>query len=225
TGLCLKNAHNAALSGGTSLPALLCPSSPLPAFGTPPGGTHRHLMPSYVGIAGATGEGDFLEARFNTTAAWCCEPGARDGWIAGGGMLVPNQSLTVGDARDGTSCTMIVGECSDWMFDSDDQRHRVDGGWPYGWMIGCAGSGTPPAYTGDRAFNITTIHFSPNNFAYGMSGVASDHGPNSGLLSAHDEGFNALSVDGHARYFAYNMDRMTLKRLATRDDGGVVTNY
>jgi prepilin-type processing-associated H-X9-DG protein len=178
-----------------------------------------------VGIAGATADHDFTETRLNDTANWCCEASARDGWISGGGMLVPNQSLALVDARDGSSCTLIVGECSDWMLDSDDQKHRVDGGWPYGWMIGCSGPGSPPAYAGDRVFNITTISSSPNNFAYGAPGIAADHGPNGGLLSAHGEGFNALYVDGHARYYSYDMDRTTLKRLATRDDGGVMTDY
>jgi len=48
-------------------------------------------------------------------------------------------------------------------------------------------------------------------------------GANVPLVSAHSGGVNALLGDGSVRFLSDNTDLLSLARLATRDDGGVVT--
>jgi prepilin-type processing-associated H-X9-DG protein len=43
------------------------------------------------------------------------------------------------------------------------------------------------------------------------------------LVSAHPGGVNALFGDGSVRFLSNATDLVTLARLATRDDGGVLT--
>lgn len=222
TGLASANAH---VADGVRIPYMLCPSSDLPEMAGPPGDDYHHVMPSYVGIAGAgTGQG-FVEDRENSTTGWCCSSSAATGWIAAGGMLVPNAHVRLREVVDGATQTLIVGEASAWEIDSAGRRQHIDGGWPYGWMLGCSGAGTPPGYVGDRVLNLTTVLYSPNSCQeYGLPGVAADHGPNNPLLGAHASGSNSLFVDGHVAFIAFNRDLRAFKQLATRDDGQVISD-
>lgn len=225
-GLAGLTAANGQAADGTTIPYMLCPSSTLPESSQSPGITSLQEMPSYVGIAGAGSGQGFVEPRENSTAGWCCEPTAANGWIASGGMLIPNTNVTLRQVTDGTTQTFIVGEASGWLFDRNNgQPEHIDGGWPFGWMLGCTGVGTPPNYVGDRVLNLTTVLYSPNAYESGLPGVAADHGPNNPLLSGHRNGSNMLFVDGHVEYIAWNVDLRTFKELATRDDGQVIDEY
>jgi prepilin-type processing-associated H-X9-DG protein len=57
----------------------------------------------------------------------------------------------------------------------------------------------------------------------GGSGFWNSEGANVPLVSAHTNGVNALFGDGSVRFLVNATDLLTLARLATRDDGGVVT--
>jgi prepilin-type processing-associated H-X9-DG protein len=48
-------------------------------------------------------------------------------------------------------------------------------------------------------------------------------GANVPLVSPHSGGVNALFGDGSVRFLSDGLDILTLARLATRDDGGVVS--
>ncbi len=226
---------------------MLCPSSPLPVMETPTGGRPLTVS-SYVGIAGATNGGlhpggeDFREDRTS--------PGPAGGTLSQGGMLTINRALNFKAATDGTANIMVVSESSDFFFDGAQTRHRVDGstsattgqnvgGW---WFRGCnPQQDTFPAMLGNPSiFNIRTIGFSNAaannnngwpavnfngkgaNVTLPVNGIGA-LGPNNPLLAAHPAGVLAAFLDGHVALIATNTDLCTVKRLATRDDGGVAT--
>ena len=217
-GLMIAHAGNAQLVNGLRMPSLSCPSSPLdPMLAV---GSAMVQMPSYVGSAGASSDGGFPESR----VAPCCVADLNLGEISAGGMLVPNRGICFAEVTDGLSNTILVGECSDYVYNSNGVAFRVDGGNPVGWIAGSPESRTPPIYAATPAkpkpcYNITTVRYGPNMRNYNQPGVRNDHGPNNPLVSAHPGGVNVLLADGSVRFLHEVTDVLTLKRLATRDDG------
>ena len=130
---------------------MLCPSSPLPQTELLRGGNINAVVPSYVGISGATmhtvtsptngsnvvsNELPFQETRFRPTATGTS--GSQQGF---GGMLVPNEALGMAAAIDGTSNTVIVSEKADYFYmkhngTNTGTRIRIDG------SFGNMGTGT-----------------------------------------------------------------------------------
>ena len=203
---------------GVVISTMLCPSSPVP--------THRAdlhkrmiLLPSYAGIAGAMPDDTFMETRVAT----CCSP-AKKGQLSAGGMLIPNRALGFADCTDGLSNTMIVGEISNFARDTAGKNRRIDAGNANGFLYGTSGSGTPPTYVGSMppVYNVTTIRYAPNTFEFNRDGIMENTGPNNPLVSAHPGGVLALMGDGSVRFIESSIDLLILKRLGTRDDGGVV---
>jgi type II secretory pathway pseudopilin PulG len=127
---------------------LLCPSSPLPQVENLRGSTFpTSIVPSYVGISGATnhganqlsGEIPFLENRLKpgpvptdhaANANGGADPtGSQQSW---GGMLTVNECYGLTAVKDGTSNTMVVAERSDYFFSQHTRgnsgtRLRIDG--------------------------------------------------------------------------------------------------
>jgi len=137
---------------------MLCPSSPLPQMELLQGKKAPNcVVPSYVGIAGATNhfanqistEVPFLESRVipaqgfaKTNAANAVGTSApiqsQQSW---GGMLTPNECYGMAACIDGTSNTMIVSEKSDYFYSNHKQgtgtastgfRIRIDGSYNNG---------------------------------------------------------------------------------------------
>src|SRR5262249_53412822 len=116
---------------------MLCPSSPLPQTELLQTNQANCVVPSYVGISGATtavinvyttGQG---ETPFNETRL---KPGgntsnSQQSW---GGMLCPNETYGIAACLDGTSNTIVVSEASDYFYSKDTNqstraRVRIDG--------------------------------------------------------------------------------------------------
>lgn len=119
-----------------------------------------------------------------------------------------------------------MGECSNFLTRSDGQQVRVDGSYPFGWLTGTDALGTPPKYDSTPkpppSQNLMTLRYPINSPGYGRPGIASAHGPNAPLLSAHQGGVNALACDGSVTFAPNTMDLHTLKQWATRDDAGAL---
>ncbi len=212
--------QNGQLVDGVAIGPMFCPSSPLPPLYLV--GGFRVGMPSYVGISGAMHDDQFVERRVNS----CCSP-KMDGEISGGGMLIPNSSIRRRDVTDGSSHTLLVGEASDYCFAKNGSPSRVDAGVPDGWLAGTLALGTPPNYDPTRtpaAYNITTVRYPINTRDYELPGIYVDRGANNPLLSAHPSGAVALLADGSVQFLGDNTDVLTLKRLATRDDGATTSH-
>lgn len=215
------------------LTVMRCPSSTLQEKVTVNSSLkYDHTAPSYVGISGAYPDTDFAELRANL----CCATAviSNNGQISGGGVLIPNASVRFRDITDGTSNVIAVGESSGWLWDSTAATWHSDGGWKAsGWMAGTAAAGTPPNYvsipssaTPPSAWNITTIRHSPNPRLYDTtSGMHENRGPNNPLTSSHPGGVMVLRCDGSTRFISENLSLVTMKQLATRDDGAVVGEY
>jgi type II secretory pathway pseudopilin PulG len=206
--------QNGQLVDAVQVATMFCPSSPLaPLY---PVGGFRVAMPSYVGISGAAADSEFKERR--TTS--CCSPKA-NGQISSGGMLIANARVELRDVTDGTSHTLLVGEASDYCYSKLGLPKHVDGGFPNGWLAGTFAVGTPPQYDPTRtpaAYNINTVAYSVNTRDYELPGVYEDGGVNNPLVSAHPNGVCALLADGSAQFLSNDLELVTLKRLATRDD-------
>mgnify|MGYP000483547506 CR=1 FL=1 len=130
---------------------MLCPSSPLPETEILRGNSRiTSVVPSYVGISGATVNGAnristevrFWETRLKpapprapatTAPAPAAGPFTPTGSIQSwGGMLVPNEALGMAAAIDGTSNTMVVSEQAEFFYsqhrggNNTGRRIRID---------------------------------------------------------------------------------------------------
>jgi hypothetical protein len=181
-------------------------------------------MPSHLGISGAApnGPGGFTEGRIATFSGSC---GGMVGQASWGGVLLPNEVTTIAKIIDGTSNVVMIGECSDYVLDSTDAKLRIDGGMSSGWTRSTESSGTGATYQNTsshiptRGFNLTT-----RMYQIGLRNVATTSSclanfPNRPLLSAHIGGAYILLADGSVRLIGDNANVLSLKRLATRDDG------
>lgn len=219
-----KAIANAQLIHKLAITTMRCPSSSSPAFQK--GSTYEVCMPSYTGIAGATNE----DGHSGSPVATCCTPKI-DGEISSGGSLLANENVKLGWFRDGASNTFCVAETTEYALDSNGNRKNTDPGYPHGWTIGTNALGKPPnfvnPFTGKAppppAWNITTIKHRINLRTYESAGIRDTHGPNNPLSSAHSGQVQALFLDSSVRALSENMEMLTLRRLASRDDGAVVT--
>ena len=218
-------AINGAAASGIVISPLICPSSTLPSIN--PG--NSQMCPSYVGISGAMPDAanGFTETRIKAPG------GATNGGTHSfGGMLIGNDVVKIGDVTDGTSNTMIIGETSDWAYDASNAQQHIDGGWYWSWMMSSADIGTgtgffpaSPACSDGRIYNLTTIQYAPGTKTYALTGVLNDHGPNNPLISSHTGGVQVTLADGSVRFISNNVNMVTLRRLATRDDGGSIGEF
>ncbi|MFO0816869.1 MAG: DUF1559 domain-containing protein [Pirellulales bacterium] len=230
-----NNANNAVLVTNLNIKWMRCPSSPLPVFhdtgtnGTP---TVQQCMPSYGGVSGAvdgtqsvpsvTG---FTETRVRVGQS-CCGGGTTSGITSSGGMLVPNQSLNMAAATDGTSNVIVIAETSDYALENNVTKRRVDQGYPHGWIMGGGSTGIDAGYGGERTFNLMTFRYQINNKkTFNLPGVNDNKGNNNPMLSAHPGGVMVGLLDGSVRFASATTDMLTLLRLGTRDDGGVIGNW
>lgn len=218
-------AINTGLTDGVIISLLRCPSSPLPSTYTV--GSAEQMQASYVGISGATNHDSFPA---QTITDCCVPPFPVDGQISADGILVANKSVRMSEITDGTSNVIIVGEASNYIKDKDGNRQRIDGSFPSSWITGTSATGTPPDYQGfapnlpPPSYNITTIRYVPNS-SYSQPGIRYNHGPNNPLASAHEGGTQILLADGAVRFLSENINLLTFKQLAARDDQMVVGEF
>lgn len=224
---------------GVKTKQLLCPSSPLPTMQTL--GKFELTVPSYVGIMGANElvANNPQEAR---DIQQRIVAGPYGGYAAGNGFLLINQSLTYDKFADGTSNIIAIGEVSSWYFDGRQKRSLAlsiaDAGDGFhneaGWI---AGTNVPdrierdgPAIKANRVLNLVTIEHAINTNnrtgkqpKWGTQGIGRC-GLNNPLISAHPGGVVVAFADGSTRFLSDTTDLYVLKRLAIRDDGGVIPN-
>lgn len=209
---------------GLRMPAFRCPSSPLDEFGTGANAVH---MASYAGIAGAVeATTGYIPSRFRTCCGCCSGGKTNTGFAAGSGMLVANEVVNFSGCTDGTSNTMIVGEISNWAYDAAGTRKHIDPSWPHGWPMGAgqtvqittAGGGSV-----ERHFNLTSVRYPVGTKNYALPGLDDNHGSNNPLISAHPGGAQCALTDGSVRFLSDTMNLATLKYLADKSDGQVVS--
>jgi len=218
---------------------LLCPASKLPETESLAGFTL--IVPSYAGIMGANDliMGPVAQQVKETEGR--IVPGPYGGWAASNGMLTINEWLTFGDCTDGTASTIIVGEVSAWYYTDAGRRENPTlayGGVSSnsaGWLAGTNRAGTIPqdlsAILPGQIANLITLEHgvSINNKQgnrdthpnWGTQGIGT-RGLNNPPTSEHPAGAMAGFLDGHVQLLTKQTDPYVLKRLAIRDDGGMI---
>ncbi len=252
---------------GTALPYMQCPSSPLLGPKVPSGPV---ALPSYVGISGGCDlnpdSSDYLSG---STVLQIPRPSASvpyqnrekaaghvpGGVITASGLLTPCQYLRFASCKDGTSTTMIIGEQSDWLRDTNPRvtaKYHGDPGWDTrgtgpprasttdggGFLSGTVQSTPVPALTAGESgsprlvydcYNITTVRY-PLNFkdvlgATAFPGCSEDHGINNPLQSAHPGVSMVAMADGSVRFISETVELGLLLKLAIRDDGQAIRSF
>jgi prepilin-type N-terminal cleavage/methylation domain-containing protein len=204
---------------------MLCPSSPLIAMND--AGEHVITTPQYTGICGATDGNGFVNFPNRTHACCsCCSGIVGQGIIADGGTLTPQQSIGFEKITDGTSNTIVVGECSNFIWnDTLTSKNQQVNNFPHGFLMGSPYPGTIENANAwgwgpfERCFNITTIRYPPNSVSTSWPGVGQNDGQNNGIYSAHPGGTQAAVADGTVRFISETIDMYALRLFATRDDG------
>jgi prepilin-type N-terminal cleavage/methylation domain-containing protein/prepilin-type processing-associated H-X9-DG protein len=235
-------AHNAKIK------YMLCPSSPLPETTTV--SSQILVVPSYVGIAGGCSDQGgspvvpanvVNEDRVQTTTA---PPSTRtiEG-IGGSGMLTVNECQSFASCTDGTANTIIVGEIANWFYQGNSGPTAVtrvnpeptgNAGWICGTTLGSTTriTNSTGSITATNVCLLNTIAHpigtdnrqgtgAPDWLANGVG----TRGPNTPLLSAHPAGAMAGFLDGHVQLLTKQTPLYVLKRLAIRDDGGILPDF
>ncbi len=214
-----ETAANFVVLDALRVPALFCPSSPLPETKTETvGGTDYDIqLTTYVGICGSYYDG-------GSTTVESQDPGypssgsskvIYNGVISGSSLIA--RPTKIRDITDGTTNTIMVGEQSDFLRSSagvqKDQRacNHVGGTW-----AGGAGSN-------DWQLNVTTVRYPLGTFGGDGNGNPwENHTP---LVSAHVGGCHVTLADGSVRFISENMNFAILTALAERGDDTVVPEY
>jgi prepilin-type N-terminal cleavage/methylation domain-containing protein len=201
-------AVNAPAVDGLKIPAMICPSSSLIAVRNT-GYAHTITCPQYVGISGAASD-----ANFENAAGREITHNQGSIYSAGGGLIAWDP-IRFSEITDGTSNLMLVGEQSNFAKNAAGAKVTINN--HHGFM--CGTTNLSFSSFGERVFNVTTIRYAVNSANTALTGVRNNEGTNNGLFSAHPSGVQVLLGDGSVRFLPDNTPLLTIKRLATRDDG------
>ena len=176
----------------------LCPSYENPAVNS----SHPVIGPvygmDYYGVMGAkeTGCPSPPGARYPILPippAWMDSNGCTSGGHANTGILYPNSTVRIGDVRDGTSNTLIVGEIA-W---------NTDQFWP--WTFG-----TSDGYT--SMYSTKNVRYPINSTKCVLGGSFND----ASFASMHPGGAQFVFADGSVEFLSETMDLALYRALATR---------
>lgn len=214
------NANNMTAASGVKIGPSRCPSSPMGEYEvTPHNGPYNCPVATYTGISGAFP--DPVDPSRNLAA--------EAGQYGRGGVLFFNSRIRFADVSDGLTNTMLVGEQSDYVFQTGTTNKVVAiNSWPHGMFMGNPGHGTW------RQFNTVTVRHRPNykqaeggNLAGGCTttGVCGNCGNNNPIQSAHTGGVHILLGDGSVRFVSDSLHLPTWIALSIRDDGQVIGEF
>lgn len=224
------------------IPVSVCPSSPLDqTIGVEDHNSSSNLIfaADYLGIAGAVGDSgsgttqgtvqldNFLENRTAKADGITAGGDALRGYVSAGGVLYARSNVTLQGISDGTSNTMLVSEEGDYVRCADGSRKDARSASRFGWQMGIAG-GAPAggAEFASRTFNVAHVRYQINAVtptAYAPINEDTKRFANYPLRSGHTGGVNAVFGDGSVRFLTNSTDLVTLKKLATRNDGQTIT--
>ncbi len=223
---------NKLLMNGLALPELTCPSSELPLLAN----IERHsdanarpndtqsTRPQFAALSGGVADLDsdppprFLDDE-NETCCNCCGGSASTGIFSPRGILAPaRQESKLEAVTDGLSNTGFLAEVSAFYIKlrGDQIQMFGRGGILFGADRRTHGRGT-------RYFGATTVRYAINTKSADSPGVHENWGINLPLSSSHPGGVHVALGDGAVLFFTEDMDLATLKRIATKNDGEVVS--
>ncbi|MBX3440998.1 MAG: DUF1559 domain-containing protein [Planctomyces sp.] len=207
---------NTPILRGWSVPAFVCPSSPLetnPNYGG--WNPNRYQGHHYAAVGGA----------FNAGVGNCL---SFYGVMCDNGPLMINKILGLKDITDGTSNVMLVAEQSNKVLWTGSPSWEFEGNksqGPSGFRGGWHGSNDLAIGTAQygQAAGMSTVIYNPNAPCgdFFQCGVVYSNSTN--LASAHTGGIHVLMGDGSVRFISDSIDLLTFKRIAMRADGATVS--
>lgn len=213
--------RNWAITNQLRVPALNCPSSPLPstrtqttnaetrALGAPDSITYQ--LTNYVGIAGAYDSGVAL-GQLPSPTAWTGYYRSNYNGVIISVDTLSSQAVSMRSITDGTSNVVVVGEQSDFRTRTDgvqeDKRACNHDGGP--WSAGEGGSN-------GWWLNMTVIR-SGINARNGNNGQEQAYFRHTLLTSPHAGGGQFTMGDGSVRFISENINYLTLTRLCDKAD-------
>lgn len=207
------NHFNRQFLNGFSMAVAKCPSSAFDPH-TAVDGSTKVFVSDYAGIAGSVDH----SSTFLYTGAYYSA-----GYVSSGGLLIPKEKVRTSQATDGLSNTMFVGEQSDFCRNADGTRADCRSSCNTGFSMGIASLFSSNAEP--RIFNLTSVRY-PISKDASLANSGGQCGANSPLQSAHMSDYvNILMGDGVVRSLAPTTDVLVLKRLADRDDAGVLESF
>jgi hypothetical protein len=141
-----------------------------------------------------------------------------------------------GECSDGTSNTFMLCEQSNWIAGQKNNfrtAFETSGPWmgvknsrlPAGdgtWSMTGAHD-TSGINTDMRCYGMTTLRDGPN--PRGTASYMNAVSCNTPLSSAHPGGVQAVLADGSVRFLTDNVNLVTMKNLADRDDGNTIGDF
>jgi hypothetical protein len=225
---------NGAAWHNVKIPMLTCPSNPMESM-VDAGSGYVIVRPSYTGIAGAVDGDGFVNKQYDWARCCdCCNAVISNGIQSGGGMLPGGKFLGFNSCTDGSANTMMVSECSNFIYDDAYVKKNVQVNSVHGFLMGSPWpisveqavrdywGGNPNGGNAPRLFNSTTIRYAPNAAGNAWPGCGANDGQNNGIYSAHPGGVQSLYVDGSVHFIGDAINMFTLRCLATRDDGNPI---
>jgi len=257
---------------GQVIPTYRCPSSNFPTL-VPSGGAYggsygdatglSAMLTCYVGVAGSATDPsttptvqanvqipNFAPGTSTSAAAWTLP--ANYGPVSSGGIFYPNSQTRIANITDGTSNSIMVGEQSDFLRDTNGKVYNAlnmieagnnpcylsagDAGWftgsaaGQGWNI----PGNTPTSWPYGSWNMsggssmcTTVMYTINQPVYNNGNAlqgCSCGGPNMPFNSLHPGGANFLFADGSSRFLTNALMLTTLQHLASVADGNAIND-
>ena len=204
---------------------MVCPSNPggLLNEAADPNDSGRYFRSHYYGAAGTRGYPRRSASRpslYNPFYPDTPNPTPSNSYTAlADGIFTQNRQYRIGDAIDGTSNTLLLGErrFEDRVFDSDTGDRIRDWGWVWFGAQGDCFLGTSAPINFQLPENFPTLDagtqqllFDDRINAYG---------------SMHPGGAQVALVDGSVRFLSETISPITFRALGTRDGSEVVSDF
>lgn len=144
-------------------------------------------------------------------------PTGSSGGVATNGVIFPNSDINFKDVTDGTSQTMMFGECS-WLI-----------GMQYPWIAGGLSWGGTPQSAYGWVYNAKNIYHPINSKRFMADPTSSDWSPivnntNVSLGSEHPGGTHVVMCDASVRFLSEDIDLVGVYRpLASRASEEVIS--
>jgi len=199
-----------------------CPSSPLQRYTHITSQVPHAPQPTYAGIAGIVDSRAIQVER---------------GLVNGNGVLPPNKAVKIAEVTDGTSNTIMMGEQSDFGFDTNGTAREMRSSGVFSFTAGSNGNGTPgeaTTWNGAHVYQTTCIRYPINHKAYTTNrglgiGNTSDltlgGEANKPIQSIHPGGAHVLLCDGSVRFANQNMQFEMFKDLCQRASNQVIGEW
>ena len=158
--------------------------------------------------------------------------GTRDcghGWSCNNGLLAVNECFSMGDCKDGTSNTMIVGEQSGLVLRGSTCTSYYEGNRSANYYGGWYGARTFGSVSGATCSDLwqagtTCVRFPPNSQICQTGATEAMYRNNTVLNSGHPGGIQVLLTDGSVQFVSDTVDFLNFKRLACKKDGEPLQN-